>query len=143
MGALVVYRFEQRMFGARCQLTFRAGDGIIISGWRDRQAIYTKLEVIAMLVIKGIYEHGRVRLLEPIPSQIVEPQEVTVTFVEPQAEDSSPALPQQVQEKPQEIINAALALIGLLKTLSSEQLEVFDTTVERHRSFFGPREITW
>ncbi len=41
-----------------------------------------------MLIIQGIYEQGAIRLLEPVPPEIMEPQEVTVTFAEPQPENS-------------------------------------------------------
>lgn len=96
-----------------------------------------------MLMIKGIYEHGQVRLLEPVPPYIAEPQKVTVTFVEPQTEEDSSVTVQQVQAELNEATDAALALIGLLNTLSPEQLETFDSTLERRSPFFGPREMTW
>ena len=92
-----------------------------------------------MLVIKGIYEHGKIRLLEPVPPQVKEAQEVTVTFVEPQP--ASGALSSPVKHT--EATNAALLLIGLLKTLTAEQMAAFDAALERRSSFFGPREVAW
>lgn len=95
-----------------------------------------------MLVIKGVYEHGQVRLLEPVPSNIEEPQEVTVAFDEPQTEQES-QVAQSGQTQVDVTTDAALALIGLLDDLTPEQLEAFDSIVERRSPFFGPREVTW
>lgn len=95
-----------------------------------------------MLVIKGIYEHGQVRLLGLVPAHITEPQEVTVTFVEPQEGDSH-AILQQAQAELNEATDAAFALIGLLNNLTPEQLEAFDNILKRRSPFFGPREIAW
>ena len=87
-----------------------------------------------MFTVKGVYEDGRIRLLEPVPPGLPEPQEVTVTFAEPVTGNGS--------TNP-EAVEAALALIGLLDHLTPEQLAEFDAAVERHSPFFGPREVTW
>jgi hypothetical protein len=81
-----------------------------------------------MLIVKGIYEHGQIRLTEPVPTQINEPSEVTVTFssLEPMAAKKQ----------------SALALIGLLNTLTESQLSAFDNALQR-KPFFGSREIEW
>ncbi len=92
-----------------------------------------------MLIIRGVYEHGEIRLLEPVPPQVKEAQEVTVTFIEPQPVSGSTSSP----AKRTEATNAALLLIGLLKTLTAEQMAAFDAALERRSSFFGPREVAW
>ncbi len=82
----------------------------------------------AVLVVKGIYERGQIRLIEPVPSQIEGPREVTVTFSETKA-----------RLKARE---SALALIGLLNTLTPEQMIAFDKALQRP-PFFGARKIVW
>ena len=87
-----------------------------------------------MFTVKGIYKDGQIRLLEPVPAEINEPQEVTVTFAEPLADND---------RRNSEAVTAALSIIGLLDDLSPEQLADFEAAVARRSPFFGPREITW
>jgi hypothetical protein len=87
-----------------------------------------------MIKIKGVYKEGHVTLLEPVPPQVVEPQEVTVTFV-----DASPIEP----NVPDEAAAAALALLGLLETMSDDEEEAFDAALKRQDAFFGPRDSSW
>ncbi|HLB47377.1 MAG TPA: hypothetical protein VJL59_10270 [Anaerolineales bacterium] len=81
-----------------------------------------------MLVVKGVYERGQIRLIEPVPSQIEGPREVTVTFAETRATSKARG--------------SALALIGLLNTLTAEQMVAFDKALQR-TPFLGAREIVW
>lgn len=81
-----------------------------------------------MLIVKGVYERGQIRLIEPVPPQIEGPREVTVTFVEAKARPNAR--------------ESALALIGLLNTLTAEQMIAFDKALHR-APFFGAREIVW
>ncbi len=67
-----------------------------------------------MLTVRGIYENGRIRLLEPVT--VSEPCKVQVTFV-------------QADEQKQELTAAqqsALAVIGLYNEMSPEQQQRFD-----------------
>jgi predicted DNA-binding antitoxin AbrB/MazE fold protein len=67
-----------------------------------------------MLTVRGIYENGQIRLLEPVT--VPEPCKVPVTFVE-------------VDEQKQELTAAqqsALAVIGLYNEMSPEQQQCFD-----------------
>ena len=82
-----------------------------------------------MLTLKGIYEHGVVRLLDPVPAETPEPAEVLVTF------DGSP----QPQPVDPEALQALEGIIGLLNDLTPEELERYDEAVKRRSPFFGPR----
>ncbi|MBI3763031.1 MAG: hypothetical protein HY260_14375 [Chloroflexi bacterium] len=87
-----------------------------------------------MLVVKGIYERGLVRLLEPLPADTPEPLEVTVTFAEPTNGHTVAVDP---------VTLAALeGIIGLLNDLTPEELNKFDEAVQRRSPFFGPRLVT-
>ncbi|HLF28798.1 MAG TPA: antitoxin family protein [Anaerolineae bacterium] len=78
-----------------------------------------------MLEVKGIYRNGRVELLEPV--DVPEPQEVTVTFEQPNGEAKE----------------AALSIIGLLSDLSEDEWQQFLQAVRPSDSFFGDRELEW
>ncbi len=88
-----------------------------------------------MLTLKGIYEHGVVRLLEPVPAETREPIEVLVTFEVAPKSQPDPADP--------EALKAVEGIIGLLNDLSPEQMAEFDDAIKRRGPFFGPREVAW
>jgi len=96
----------------------------------------------ALLMIKGVYEDGRVRLLEPVPEEVEGPQRVVVIFGEPDKETLE-TVSKQKEAKSGEASRAALGLVGLLEDLTPEQLEVFDDAIKRRSPFFGPREVSW
>ena len=76
-----------------------------------------------MLTVKGVYENGQVRLLEPVA--VPEPCKVQVTFV--QADEPGQGLsPAQ---------RSALAIIGLYNEMSSEQQHRFDEAMAWRLSF--------
>ena len=76
-----------------------------------------------MLTVKGIYENGQVRLLEPVA--VSEPCKVQVTFVE--ADEPEQGLtPAQ---------RSALAIIGLYNEMSPEQQQRFDEAMTWRLSF--------
>ena len=80
-----------------------------------------------MIAVQGIYDNGIVRLLEPVP--VTEPRMVEVIFVE-----TKPVILAEAQR-------VALAVIGLLKGLTSEEQQLFDEALQR-QSWFGPhREL--
>jgi predicted DNA-binding antitoxin AbrB/MazE fold protein len=80
-------------------------------------------EVIFMLTVRGIYENGHIRLLEPVT--IPEPCPVQVTFVQ-EAETEQELTPAQ---------QSALAVIGLYNEMSAEQQQSFDEAMTWRLSF--------
>ena len=76
-----------------------------------------------MLTVSGIYENGKVRLLEPVV--VSEPCEVQVTFVQ--------------NEQPEQTLTpaqrSALAIIGLYNEMSHEQRQRFDQAMTWRLSF--------
>jgi hypothetical protein len=87
-----------------------------------------------MISVKGVYKDGQVTLLEPVPPQLVGPQEVTVTFEE---------VTSVGKDVTDEAAAASLAILGLLEDMDPEQEEAFDAALKRDNTFFGPREATW
>jgi hypothetical protein len=83
-----------------------------------------------MFTVKGIYEHGLVRLVEPLPTDTPEPAEVTVTFTEA---GTAAGLADATA------LEAFEGIVGLLSDLTPKELEKYDEAVRRRSPFIGPR----
>ncbi len=76
-----------------------------------------------MLTVSGVYENGKVRLLEPVV--VPEPCKVQVTFVQSE----------QLEQKLTPAQLSALAIIGLYNEMSPAQRQRFDQAMTWRLSF--------